>query len=99
MKPRNEIALALMITGFVWISLFAHGLPILLQSILFIVVLLLALALLVLAWWRCKSALKDEGAARWRKVCGLVALIASTLRFATCFWIQESDCRQHPSQS
>ena len=83
MTPRNEIALALMITGFVWISLFAHWLPILLQSILFFVVLLLALGLLVLAWWRCKSALKDEGAARWRKVCGFAGLIASTLTFAT----------------
>ena len=83
MKPRNEIALAIMITGFVWISLFAHWLPALLQSILFALVLLLALVLLVLAWWRFRSALKDEGAARWRKVCGLVALIASTLTFAT----------------
>ena len=70
-----------MITGFVWISLFAHWLPMALQSGLFAVVL--ALGLLILAWWRCRSALKDAGAARWRKVCGLVGLIASTSTFVT----------------
>jgi hypothetical protein len=82
MRGRTEIAVAVAITAFVWISLFDHSLPIPVQSVLFVVVLLLAPVMLVIGWWRFRKAWGGESFPRWRKICGLVALIASSLTFA-----------------
>jgi len=35
MPPKKEIALALLVVGFVWLALFAHWVPVTLQSVLF----------------------------------------------------------------
>lgn len=83
MRTSTEIAIAVAITAFVWISLFAHSLPTPVQSVLFVVVLLLALAMLVIGWWRLKKAWREDSVARWRKISGVLALLASTLTFAT----------------
>jgi hypothetical protein len=82
MRRSTVIIIAVAIIAFVWISLFDHSLPIPVQSLLFFVVLLLAPVMLVIGWWRFRKAFRDETVPRWRRVCDLVALIATTLTFA-----------------
>jgi len=69
----------------VWLALFARWVPVRVQSLLFVVVLLLAFAMIVGGWWRWRSVRRDGNIASWRKKMGLLSLVANTLALAVPF--------------
>jgi hypothetical protein len=82
---KKEIVLALLVVGFVWLALFARWVPVSVQSVLFVVVVLLAFAMIVGGWWRWRSVRRDGNIASWRKKMGLLGLVAATLALALPF--------------
>ena len=82
---KKEIALALLIVGFVWLALFARWVPVSVQSVLFVAVLILGLTMIVAGWWRWRSVRREENADSWRKKVGLLGLVANTLALAVPF--------------
>jgi hypothetical protein len=82
MRSLRELVYALLIVAFVWVSLFGHWLPIPIQSILFVMVLFLEIAMIIGGWWGWNKSRKAEDVARWRKRVGLFGAAANTLALA-----------------
>ena len=76
---KKEIALALLLVGFLWLALFARWVPVPVQSVLFVVVPILASAMVVVGWWRWRGVRRNENMPSWRKKMGLLGLVANTL--------------------
>ena len=51
MRLKREALYALVLVAFAWVSLFGDWLPFLVQSVLFVTVLLLGLVMIVAGWW------------------------------------------------
>jgi len=85
MPPKKEIALALLVVGFVWLALFAHWVPVTLQSVLFVGLLILGFTMIVAGWWRWRGVMREENTASWPKKMGLLGLVANTLALAVPF--------------
>lgn len=82
MRSLRELLYALLIVAFVWASLFGHWLPIRIQSVLFVIVLFLEIAMIVGGWWGWNKSRNAEDVARWRKRVGLFGVAANTLALA-----------------
>ena len=69
----------------VWLALFAHWVPVTLQSVLFVGLLILGFTMIVAGWWRWRGVMREENTASWRKKMGLLGLVANTLALAVPF--------------
>jgi hypothetical protein len=82
-RSSRELMFALLVVAFVWASLFGrHWLPVPIQSLLFVVVLLLAGAMIAASWWCWIKSRSAESVASWRKKVGLLGVIANTTALA-----------------
>jgi hypothetical protein len=77
---KEELFLSLGVCAFVWFSLFSHWLPTLLQSVLFLIVLLLEGVLISAGWFLWKTA--EEGVSAWPRRLGLFGLSLDTAAIA-----------------
>jgi hypothetical protein len=82
MRSSRELLYALLVVAFVWASLFGHWLPTPIQSIFFVVVLLLEIAMIVAGWWGWIKNRRAEDVARWRQRVGLLGVVANTTALA-----------------
>ena len=82
MPSRREILCATLLMGFVWLSLFAHWLPIRIQSVLFVVVLILGFAMIVAGWWYWIRGRNVTSVPPWQRRVGLLAVLANTAALA-----------------
>ena len=86
MRPsKKEIVLGLPVVGFVSLALFARWIPVPVQSVLFVMVLILGFVIIVAGWWGWASVRLDGNIASWRKKIGLLGLVANTLAITTPF--------------
>jgi hypothetical protein len=82
---KKELLIATLVVSFVGASLFSPRLPVVVQSVLFLFVLLLGFFMIVAGWW-CWSIVRTDGdVPRWRKVFGLSGVIANSLALAIPF--------------
>ena len=78
----KEVSTGIVVTGFVWWSLFDRRLPTEVQSRLFWVVLVLEIAMIVAGWALCSKARNDTETADWRKDVGFAGMLSNTLAIA-----------------
>ena len=80
MKIQNGrgVALAGLVVILIWL-LFARWVPVHVQSVLFVILICLAFAMIGTSWRRWKIVRQDRNIASWRRRVGLLGLIADTL--------------------
>jgi hypothetical protein len=72
----------LVILILVCVSLFSRRIPVPIQSILFLVVLLLEITMIMAGWWYCVRNKSVNGVPNWRLRMALLGAIANTVAFA-----------------
>jgi hypothetical protein len=83
-KLNKEIVLTSIILALVWYSLFSHRLPLGVQSILFVLVLLLEGALVLSGWLLSRTL--EHTSAKWKRTVGVLGLWFDTAAIAISVW-------------
>jgi len=78
----KEASTGVVVTAFVWWSLFDRRLSIGVQNLLFGVLLVLEYAMIVAGWALCSKAQSDSQTADWRKSVGFAGILSNTLATA-----------------
>ena len=78
MLSRAEIAIAGLVIIIVWLQ-FARWVPVQLQTVLFVMLIVIAIAIIGTGWRRWVTVRQDRNIASWRTKTGLCGLIADTL--------------------
>jgi hypothetical protein len=77
---KKELALGLaFVAVYVCVFHFLHSWPIGVQSVVGGITIFLPIALNVAGWWRWRGVRRDDTILRWRKVAGLIGLMANSI--------------------